>query len=630
MLLRIRSKEGMSRIQVDPSDTFASLAQKIASTLKLDNPDTIAVGDQPQPDAATPIVQLKDKTIGSTDLKHGDIVYVSFPELTSTTDAAASPSSSSAPAQPQPRDASGYIPIDDLASVKQDNVDDFLEKQRGLIKRPKDSDFCRHGDNAMCDYCMPLEPYDQRYLEEHKIKHMSFHAYLRQIDQAKQTSAPSSAVLKQLPPLEEPNYKVKVPCTGGHAPWPEGICTKCQPSAITLQRQTYRMVDHIEFSSAGLVDTFLNSWRSTGCQRIGYLYGRYEPYLDVPLGIKAVVEAIYEPPQENHVDGIKLALPWDEEETMVNKVAEACGLSLVGMVFTDLIDDGTGKGTVIPKRHVDSYFLSSLECAFAAEMQKRHPSPCRHSATGKYGSKFLSCVISGDLEGNIDVKAYQVSETATALQEADIIEPSRKPSVMRVRDSVAHERYVPEVFYKFKNEYGVVVKQSAKPTFPVEYLLVNVTNGFPHEPDPLFVASPGFAVENRHAQDVGTLAKYLSSASNHEQLKKLLSDFHVLCFLATLNTLTPSEFSRVCEIATQRDVSGDILETMDGWKTLTVLLKEAEGNVRYNTPSTRSATTSGAATPATSEFTEISCRHCTFANPGGAVNCEMCGLPLGE
>lgn len=66
---------------------------------------------------------------------------------------------------------------------------------------------------------------------------MSFQAYLRKIDAAKQTSAPSSTVLKHLPPLEEPDYKVKVPCSGGHAPWPEGICTKCQPSAITLQRQ---------------------------------------------------------------------------------------------------------------------------------------------------------------------------------------------------------------------------------------------------------------------------------------------------------------------------------------------------------------------------------------------------------
>ncbi|CAO3685584.1 unnamed protein product [Rhizopus microsporus] len=352
--------------------------------------------------------------------------------------------------------------------VKQDPVDDFLEKQRGLIHRKKDPKFCRHGDNAMCDYCMPLEPYDASYLEENKIKHMSFHAYLRQLTASQQS--------KNVPVLEEQDFRVKVPCSGGHAPWPEGICTKCQPSAITLQQQTYRMVDHIEFSSASIIESFLNYWRASGSQRFGYLYGRYEPYLDVPLGIKAVVEAIYEPPQQDHSDGIQLNLPWEEEEK-INKVAEACGLVKVGMVFSDLIDDGTGTGKVIPKRHVNSYFLSSLECIFAAEMQKRHPNISRHSISGKFGSKFVTCVISGDTEGNIDVNAYQVSDTLAALQEAEIVEPSRNPSVMRVKDSIPHERYVPEVFYKFKNEYNVVVKQSAKPTFPVEYLLVNVSNG---------------------------------------------------------------------------------------------------------------------------------------------------------
>lgn len=51
------------------------------------------------------------------------------------------------------------------------------------------------------------------------------------------------------------------------------------------------------FENASLVERFLNYWRSTGHQRIGYLYGRYEVHSDVPLGIRAVVAAIYEPPQ---------------------------------------------------------------------------------------------------------------------------------------------------------------------------------------------------------------------------------------------------------------------------------------------------------------------------------------------
>ncbi|RCH79735.1 nuclear protein localization protein 4, partial [Rhizopus stolonifer] len=328
---------------VDAGETFGSLAFKVAELLKIQDPSTIAMGKEPNPANAASILQLADKAIESAGLRHGDIVYVSF----------------------------------------QDAVDDYLEKQRGLIDRKKDPKFCRHGNNAMCDYCMPLE-----------IKHMSFHAYLRQ-HTAAQHSKNSAAPSNNLPPLEEQDFRVKIPCSGGHAPWPEGICTKCQPSAITLQSQAYRMVDHVEFSAASLIESFLNYWRLSGSQRFGYLYGRYEPYLEVPLGIKAVVEAIYEPPQQDHSDGIQLADPW-AEEARINAVAEACGLVKVGMIFSDLMDDGTGSGSVVPKRHVNSYFLSSLECIFAAEMQRRHPNVCKHSVSGNFGSKFVTCVVSGD------------------------------------------------------------------------------------------------------------------------------------------------------------------------------------------------------------------------------------------
>ncbi|KAI8641292.1 NPL4 family-domain-containing protein [Parasitella parasitica] len=609
MLLRIRSKEGMNRVQVEGNETFADLAQKIAEILKIQDVSTIVMGKDPNPSTATALSQLADRTITDAGLKHGDIVYVSYVE----------------PLELHQDISNGDSVENNPINVKQDQVDDFLENQRGLIDRKKDPKFCRHGANAMCDYCMPLEPYDATYLEEKKIKHMSFHAYLRQINTAQQ-SKNVAASSNSIPSLEEQNFKVKIPCSGGHAPWPEGICTKCQPSAITLQRQSYRMVDHIEFSSPSLIENFLNYWRLSGSQRFGYLYGHYEPYLDVPLGIKAVVEAIYEPPQENHSDGIRLTLPW-EQEAKVNQVAEACGLVQVGMIFSDLVDDGTGNGSVVAKRHIDSYFLSSLECVFAAEMQQRHPNISKHSVSGKYSSKFVTCVISGDTEGNIDVTAYQVSDTLTALQEADIIEPSKKPSVMRVKDSIPHERYVPEVFYKFKNEYNLVVKQPAKPTFPVEYLLVNVTNGFPHNPLPLFNAEPAFPIENREGlshQDVSALSKCINSAHTSDQLKKVLADFHVLCFIQSTDTFSLEEFNHFCRLVTSADGNIDELNRLNGWNTLRMVLKEAEGDARANSQAGNSSSVGGSRAPAA----PISCRHCTFSNPPGIENCEMCGLPL--
>jgi len=66
-------------------------------------------------------------------------------------------------------------------------------------------------------------------------------------------------------------------------------------SLLVLQR--YRHVDYIMFENASIVDRFLNFWRSTGNQRIGIMYGKYEQHKDTPLGIKATVCAIHEPPQ---------------------------------------------------------------------------------------------------------------------------------------------------------------------------------------------------------------------------------------------------------------------------------------------------------------------------------------------
>ncbi|XP_054717743.1 nuclear protein localization protein 4 homolog [Uloborus diversus] len=613
MLVAVQSPNGTKRIECKSTESVSTFITKVRSAFDLES--VLSFSIYKERDKKTPLVATDRKRLSSYELRHGDTVYLVYGS-NSTSDS--SPLSNSVVSESDRKGSFSDFTPDLTNALVEDKVDVYLFKQNGCIQRERDPELCHHGPNGKCVHCVPVEPYDENYLREQNIKHMSFHSYLKKlmhgIDKGK------------FAPLENISCKIKSGCKE-HLPWPQGICTKCQPNAITLNRQTYRHVDNIVFENPFLVERFLNYWRCTGHQRVGILYGYYEPHKDVPLGIKATVCAIYEPPQDGSKDCIKF-LP-DEKAKIVDKIAESLGLAKVGWIFTDLIAEDLQKGTVKNIRNINSHFLSAQECIMAGHFQNQHPNICKLSPDGYFGSKFVTICFTGDANNHAHMEGYQVSNQCMALVRDNCLLPTiDAPELGYVKES-SNEQFVPDVFYKVKDSYGNEITELARP-LPIEYLLVDVPVSTPNEPQFTFYAVAGidpFPVENRfldgHVQDFPHLVSYLRQFKS-DQFLEAMSDFHLLIYLATMDLLPlMDDLGPLLEAIRLKDKDLAVnWSKSDRWATVEHFIDAEDSSMPNHKPSNDGA--SGRTDSASAMWI---CKHCTFLNQPVVNTCEICGLP---
>ncbi|XP_032471240.1 nuclear protein localization protein 4 homolog isoform X2 [Phocoena sinus] len=508
IIIRVQSPDGVKRITATKRETAATFLKKVAKEFGFQNNGFSVYINR---NKTGEITASSNKSLNLLKIKHGDLLFL-FPS------SLAGPSSEMETSAPLGLKACG------APNVVEDEIDQYLSRQDGKIYRSRDPQLCRHGPLGKCVHCVPLEPFDEDYLNhlEPPVKHMSFHAYIRKLT--------GGADKGKFVALENISCKIKSGCEG-HLPWPNGICTKCQPSAITLNRQKYRHVDNIMFENHTVADRFLDFWRKTGNQHFGYLYGRYTEHKDIPLGIRAEVAAIYEPPQIGTQNSLELLE--DPKAEVVDEIAAKLGLRKVGWIFTDLVSEDTRKGTVRYSRNKDTYFLSSEECITAGDFQNKHPNICRLSPDGHFGSKFVTAVATGGPDNQVHFEGYQVSNQCMALVRDECLLPCKDAPELGYAKESSSEQYVPDVFYKDIDKFGNEITQLARP-LPVEYLIID---------------------------DFHSLATYLSQNTSSVFLDTI-SDFHLLLFLVT-NDVMPLQDSISLLLEAVRTRNEELAQT---WK----------------------------------------------------------------
>lgn len=366
---------------------------------------------------------------------------------------------------------------------------------------------CNHGENVFCPKCIPKAPEKtDGVVKADKVPYKQFIAEKKALCRYKHAEH-MSCVSCADPELD--NYAGKPGCQNGHKPYPYGVCLKCAPANANVRVQRYRHCD-VASLPPSVVGAFRTRWLTGDpfSQRAAIMFGYYEDEPEASGmvgGIRANVQAMYEPPQESQSAITHHRFLSDPDEKIVHEVADWLGFQPVGWIITCRERKGGAKykGTI---------FLSGSEVRQAARFQWRYKNEKGHS-------RFVTVVLEeGDTE---KPGAYQVSDQCVIMERDSIFGKPADPFMMSVRKpkegeivaQVIHENKLLKAEMEFLNDAFLVKIIRSAPK--VEKLLLKHCD-FPA----------------RGTDD--TFKVYLSKYAS-ETYENKVSDFNALCFLAKKN-----------------------------------------------------------------------------------------------
>lgn len=299
-------------------------------------------------------------------------------------------------------------------------------------------------------------------------------------------------------------------------------------------------------------------------KRFGFLYGRFVPAdpeaaaekpkerdsnkMDISdlsmeekkTPMKAIVEAIYEPPQEVDSEAAEGFVPLDDpNEEKVDQLAQMLGLQKVGWIFNHA-----------PRE--DGFVMNAAEIIMTAEFQLE-------AANGVEETPFVTVKVTQGKDGNVSVEGFQVSQQCMAMVAEEALEIDTNPGFCKVNDT-----------------FTAIMEGKDSKTVENNFFLTVVP--ITSHTSETFVST--FPKANRDA--LSSLDRQPSKTELKKQLSKsgtagwtmidLLSDFHLLLYLTEAGLDINGDMPKICQSVVDREVPLD-----DGYKILIKGIAGLEG-----------------------------------------------------